>query len=221
MATYATLAISISVCKNAVRRDQAKPKPAKTVGFLSFMGKVQRREITDQQLAFAQRYTVHFNAGKAAKEAGYSEKSADRIGHELIKNSLVKHEIDRILELVARDHKELKHRIVEQLHNLAFSDIKNYVRGQDGDDFSLVPVTELPSEITSAIQEVKVTRSTRQGETTTTVNFKLCSKEKSLELLCRHLGMLKDVTTVEIKRWSEDLKTIPIDTIKQLARGAE
>ncbi len=38
-------------------------------------------------------------------------------------------------------------------------------------------------------------------------------------LLQRSIGKVSDMTTIEVKQWNEDLKTIPIETLKQVGRG--
>lgn len=40
-------------------------------------------------------------------------------------------------------------------------------------------------------------------------------------VLQRSIGKVQDMTTIEVKKWSDDLKTIPIDTLKQLSKGSD
>jgi phage terminase small subunit len=48
-----------------------------------------RRECTEQQKAFCHEFAKDFNGTQAAIRAGYSEKSASRQAHDLLKNPLV------------------------------------------------------------------------------------------------------------------------------------
>lgn len=38
-------------------------------------------------------------------------------------------------------------------------------------------------------------------------------------LLQRSIGKVQDMTQIEVRQWTDDLKTIPIDTLKQLSKG--
>lgn len=49
-----------------------------------------------QQLQFAQEYTIDFNATKAARRAGYSEKSARQQGERLLSNASIRNEVERL-----------------------------------------------------------------------------------------------------------------------------
>jgi hypothetical protein len=40
-------------------------------------------------------------------------------------------------------------------------------------------------------------------------------------LLQRSIGKVSDMTTLEVKHWTDDLKTIPLDTLKQISKGEE
>lgn len=51
--------------------------------------------LTNQQLHFIEEYLQHFNATRAAKDSGYSEKSAYVSGYQLLQNPLVKSEIEK------------------------------------------------------------------------------------------------------------------------------
>lgn len=146
------------------------------------------QKLTTQQQAFVRHYTVSFNATKAATLAGYSEKSAARLGHEVLKNPLVQEALKEIYDRTAREHTELRFRIIKQLKLIAFSNIKNY-GSFDSNGLKLTPSEDLDDGIASAIQEFKVT----QTEVGKNVQFKLASKERALEMLGRHLGMFADV----------------------------
>lgn len=146
------------------------------------------KRLTTQQHAFVRHYSVDFNATKAAEKAGYSAKSASRLGHELLKHPLVQAELKKIFERTARSHEELRFRVIKQLMLIAFSNIKNYGTF-DSDGLVLTPSEELDDDVASAIQEFKVTK-TKDGKN---VHFKLAPKERALEMLARHLGLFADI----------------------------
>lgn len=40
-------------------------------------------------------------------------------------------------------------------------------------------------------------------------------------LLQRSIGKVQDMTQIEVRQWTDDLKTIPIDTLKQIGKGMD
>lgn len=66
--------------------------------------------MTDKQTIFIERYLMHFNASRAALEAGYSEDTAYSIGNENLKKPEIKEVIDaRVKEIIAQtDDKRAK-----------------------------------------------------------------------------------------------------------------
>ena len=66
--------------------------------------------MTDKQQIFIERYLLHFNATKAAQEAGYSLDTASNIGHENLRKPEIKAVIDeRVKEIICQsDDKRAK-----------------------------------------------------------------------------------------------------------------
>jgi len=65
----------------------------------------QVKKITPQQKRFADAYLVHLNGTRAAREAGYSVKSADKIAWKLLRVPQVRVYLDRKMEVEAeRNH---------------------------------------------------------------------------------------------------------------------
>lgn len=146
-------------------------------------------DLTPQQQAFVAEYVIDFNATRAAIVAGYSEKTARVQGSQLLNNTYVSKAIKEALEEHGTKREVLKQRVLNQLVNLSHSDIRDYVEYDQG-GVTLKPSKSLTRAQAAAITEVREVR-TQNGST---VTFKLSSKEKSLELLARHLGMLIDKT---------------------------
>lgn len=53
-------------------------------------------ELTDKQKMFCKEYLIDLNATQACIRAGYSEKTANRIGTENLSKPVIKNEIDRL-----------------------------------------------------------------------------------------------------------------------------
>ena len=128
-----------------------------------------------------------FNGSAAAKTAGYKFPSV--ASNKLMRNPVIK----AILGKAMREREERTlvsaDRVVVEIARLAFFNTQD-VFNKDG---SLKPVSELSPEIACAISEVE-TRTTvgRNNQATTITKYKMHSKLAALELLARHLGILKD-----------------------------
>jgi len=64
----------------------------------------QVKKITPQQRRFADAYLVHLNGARAAREAGYSVKSADKIAWKLLRVPQVRGYLDKKMEAEAERH---------------------------------------------------------------------------------------------------------------------
>lgn len=80
-------------------------------------------KLTAKQELFVKEYIVDFNATRAAKDAGYSEKTAHSIGHE----NLSKPEIQKAIQTaINKTHEKLEittERIAEELADMAFKKV--------------------------------------------------------------------------------------------------
>ncbi len=144
-------------------------------------------DLTPQQQAFVAEYCIDFNGTRAAIAAHYSEKSVHAQASQLLGNPKIQNAIDQCLKNYGTNHKVLKQRVLTQLTNLGFSDIRNYMNFNN-ERIVIKDSDTLTKEQAAAIVEVKE-RTTKNG---TTVTFKLAQKERSLELIARHLGMLTE-----------------------------
>ena len=70
---------------------------------LDFMGKTHTvQELTDKQVRFVEEYLVDFNATQAALRAGYSPKTASRIGPELLGKTCIARAVERGMKDAAK-----------------------------------------------------------------------------------------------------------------------
>ncbi|MGP9790682.1 terminase small subunit [Roseinatronobacter sp. NSM] len=87
--------------------------------------------LTDKQEKFVDEYLIDLNATQAAKRAGYSEKTAHRIGAEnMQKPAIVARIKERQLDAQKRTEVTLD-RIIEEMAKVAFSDLRK-VLSPDG-----------------------------------------------------------------------------------------
>ena len=139
---------------------------------------------------FCREYLVDFNATRAAREAGYSKKTADQAGSRLLTNVKVQEKIRKIAyERIAKTDLTIENTLTE-LARLAFSNIKDFVKKGDENLVIFKNIDDIPDELAAAIEAIKYNR--EKG-----IEFKLHSKTKALELCLRHLGLLIDTLKVK------------------------
>jgi len=78
--------------------------------------------LTDKQARFCKEYVIDFNASRAAKAAGYSLKTAEKIGSENLKKVDVQKEIKRLQVKTNKKLEVTAERVVEELARIGFSD---------------------------------------------------------------------------------------------------
>lgn len=81
-----------------------------------------RVALTDKQKAFVLEYLVDLNATQAAVRAGYSEKTADRIGPELLGKTCVSEAIAKALRERQERTKITQDKVIEEIAKNAFKE---------------------------------------------------------------------------------------------------
>ena len=121
-----------------------------------------------QQAVFAEEYVTDFNATNAAKKAGYSEKTAGQLGHQLLKNPSIKAVVEeRAIELL--NGMRITADDIATLHrNIAFSNMKN-LADWDGGSVTLKDSSTLPDDVSISVAEVS---QTKDGVKVKTKDFK-------------------------------------------------
>ncbi|MGE3267100.1 MAG: terminase small subunit [Chloroflexota bacterium] len=173
-----------------------------------------RGEINEKQRQFVQEYLIDLNATQAAVRAGYSAKTAEQIGYQLLQKTSV-------AEAVARAKAERSARIgltadrvLEELAAVAFARMPEFMEwGGENGQMKLKPSEELTGHQAAAISQVV---ETEKFIKTIGEDEQLMSRERSIKLhdkvsalvkLGQHIGMFADKRTVtlEIKREAEAL----------------
>lgn len=142
--------------------------------------------LNDKQQRFCEEYVIDLNATQAAIRAGYSEKTANRIGSENL-SKLDIQEYIKTLKQKASDILEITHQdVLKRLKTWAESDITETI-GLTGEQLK-----ELPLEVKQLITSYKHTRRTfLMGEDPVSEDMfelKFVSKEKAIEMIGRHIG---------------------------------
>lgn len=153
--------------------------------------------LSAKQLAFVREYVLDFNGKQAAIRAGYSEKGADVQAVRLLGNASVQKAIQDATQQVGEEKKDIKERIIEELQLIAFSRLNDFI-----DKDQIKPLDDIDRDKIGAIGSIEINETSGGAKgaewTSVKTKFKLWSKEKALELLMRHLGMLNDKIKLEL-----------------------
>ena len=153
--------------------------------------------MTPKQEAFVREYLIDLNATAAAKRAGYSERTAEKIGSENIR----KPEISAAIAAAQQNRAErtgiTADRVLKELSRIAFFDIRKMYR----EDGTMKLPTELDDDTAAALVGIDVQETVIPGgegaPVITTRKAKVIERTGALTLAMRHLGMLKDRIEVE------------------------
>ena len=146
--------------------------------------------LTPKQERFVQEYLVDLNATQAAIRAGYSKKTADRIGPELLGKTCVSEAIQEKMRKRSQRTEITADMVLKEFAKLAFFDPRKLfdANGNPKD------ITELDDDTAAALAGLDVVQEVEpdSGTTTYTKRYKLASKQAALDSLGRHLGMFTD-----------------------------
>ena len=140
-------------------------------------------KLTDKQKKFIDEYLVDLNATQAAIRAGYKEKAAYRTGAENLRKPQIQEEIQKRMEERQKRTEITQDMVLQELAAIAFARATDYVSVMGGK----VQVKDTDQLSDSQIAAIAGIKETQNG-----IEVKLGSKEKTLELLGRHLGMWND-----------------------------
>jgi phage terminase small subunit len=104
--------------------------------------------MTDKQTMFISEYLKDFNATRAAKEAGYSEKTAKEIGSQNLTKPEIRQAIEKYInETLDNDKMTLKREIIDELRIIAFT------RGEEVNETAKLKAIELLGKYMSMFQD--------------------------------------------------------------------
>lgn len=140
-------------------------------------------KLTAKQQRFCDEYLIDLNATQAAIRAGYSVKTANEQGSQLLAKLSIQEVIGKEMAERSRRTGINQDRVVLELAKLAFVNIADVV------DLGNATVRRSATDDDLAcIQSIKI-KPSEFGEER---EIKLYDKKASLELLGKHLGMFKD-----------------------------
>lgn len=142
--------------------------------------------LTPKQKRFVAEYLVDLNATAAARRAGYSAKTADRIGPELLGKTCVSEAIQQAIQEREKRTEITQDMVLRETAKLAFFDIRKMF-DKDGKPLD---IPKLDADTAAALVGLDVQDvADNDGDYVGFVKkYKMADKLKALELLGRHLG---------------------------------
>lgn len=143
---------------------------------------VESDNLTDKQRLFCIYYIKYFNATKAYQKAYECDyMTAQSIAYRLMGNDGVKAEIARLKVERASGMLLSADAVLQKYIDIAFSDIGDYVKSDDGYLVMLKPLEEVDTSIVSEISN------TENGP-----KIKLADKMKAMEVLAKYTDLIPD-----------------------------
>lgn len=145
------------------------------------------RQLTPKQAKFCEEYLVDLNAKRAALRAGYSPKSAEEIGYQLLQKTPVQAKLEEL-----RSKQQVRtgisaDRALKEAARLAFFDIRKLCDASGNP----IPIQDLDDDTAAAIQGLELSTE-KDGEGFTTVRkYKVADKNAALERVFKHLGLFE------------------------------
>jgi len=133
---------------------------------------------------FCREYLIDFNATRAAREAGYSKKTAQMQGSRLLSKVIIQEKIKEAAdERIARIELTAEN-VLEELRKIGFVKSTDVCKKTDGLIEFRKP-NDLDDDIARAISSIKYDKD--KG-----IEYRFHNKEKALELLGRSFGLFTD-----------------------------
>lgn len=146
-----------------------------------------------RQTRFVTEYAKHGNATQAAKDAGYSTKTAYAQGARLLNHVEVSSQIAGKMAKTQEKSGLTLERLDREIERLAFCDPRKFYNP----DGTLKPVVDLDEDTAATIASVETItkilgRGSRRRSKVTVAKLKTWSKTDALQLAARRLGALQD-----------------------------
>lgn len=159
---------------------------------------------------FVQNYLASFNATKAAKEAGYSEKTAHQIGYALLKTVDVQNRIAQLRGQMANGFNVSRERLAQELARIAYGDTRNLFN----ENGSLKSPDQWDDDVAATVSSVETEElfdgfGKEREQIGFTKKVKTWEKTKAIELLTRMMGYNEpDKIKGDIKHTSTVVKIV-------------
>jgi len=150
--------------------------------------------LTEKQRQFVAEYLVDLNGAAAAVRAGYAVRCARSEAKRQLTNVHIRSEIDKALEARGERVQITADRVLAELAKIAFTDASDVADWSPDRGVTVRPSDSLTDSASAAISEVSENRKISPDGSVSNIHLKvkLHDKLKALEMLARHLGMMRD-----------------------------
>ena len=172
---------------------------------------MDKKKLTDKQEMFCKEYMKDLNATQAAIRAGYSKDTAKTIAGQNLSKLIIQERLSELKKSRSEKVEISAEMVVKELKSIAFSRVIDYWQGDTfGRSFVLTPKAfeDMPEEAKSAISSIE---QNIDKDGNITFKIRLWDKMKSLEMLCKHLGITPETFNVKfdnpemIKKVAEEI----------------
>jgi phage terminase small subunit len=158
--------------------------------------------LSEKQKRFCERYILHLNASRAAREAGYAEQWAGSNVDKLLKNTEIQARIDELKAERAERAQVTPEEVLAALLELWRESPEDMYSYDEDGTVRLRPSSELSRaqmNTIAGIEHTVETRRERDGTENTTHKTKLkhYSRDKALEMTMRHLALFNDKLNIQ------------------------
>ena len=162
-------------------------------------------KLTPKQARFVAEFLIDLNGTQAAIRAGYSPKTARAQGSRLLTNAAIASVVAEGKARQLREADITATRTLQEAARLAYSDVTVLLDAKG----NILPMREWPVDTAAAVGGFEVVRrNSGGGHQDEVIRARLWDKPRMLELLFRHLGLLKETPlrgTLEI-HWQDRIK---------------
>lgn len=182
--------------------------------------------LTEKQVRFVAEYLIDLDATKAAKRAGYSDKTAYSIGFENLRKPEIQEAIAEAMDARAKRTEITQDRVLQELARIAFANGTDFAKiistptvttvvDEDGEVQQVIrPVQRVELVDTECVDPEKRAAIASLKEGKYGIEVKGYDKVKALELIGRHLGMFND--SIQLKG---ELDTGQLENVLKQLRG--
>jgi len=159
--------------------------------------KKKRTTPTEKEERFIEAYLVNLNGAEAARKAGYTGKSPHCIARDILIKRHIKKIIKERLEENARKTRITAKSVLLETARISFFDPIT-IFDESG---NMKPIRQIEEGARRVISSIEIKRDGKQRDGSPSdlvTKIKFCDKNRALDLLTRHLGLLVDRTKMEI-----------------------
>ncbi len=157
-----------------------------------------RDGLTQRQRRFVEQYMILGNASEAARRAGYSALTCKSAGSQLARSPRIVAALDAANAARAERVRIDSDRVLEEVARLGFVDL-GAILDWRGDGFAVKPLAEIAPADRAALAQITLTTGKDGGR----VTVKLFDKLRALEILAKHLGLLKPKPETPKPEWEQ------------------